>query len=875
MLRRFRAEILIVLSGAAVIGAIWIYVFQALSAERENTLASATQSNANLARAFKEELLGYLAQIDLLVGFVKRQIERSRVGNINLVEPFQIAASKNPSLIQLSFIDNKGWLAGSNLPYSGPVYLGDREHYKAHVNTGEDRLHIGRPVIGRVSGKSSVQISRRINTPDGRLAGVLVASVDPAYFVKAYGGVDLGQGGSAAVVRSDGVILARQSGNEIQTGADISASPLFAAIARSPRGSLIARSAIDEVQRIFSYVAMEEYPLVAVTARSEDEVLRPYHQGRARYFSSAAAASGSVAVMTVALLLLFVSQRRTADRLSISEARFRSLTELSSDAYWEQDEHFRFTRFTDIPKKASGAPGREREARIGKTRWELPNSRTSAAEWEAHKATLEAHKPFHDFVHSREAADGKLRHVSVSGLPIFDDRGKFEGYRGVTRDITEQKAAEERIRHLAQHDELTGLPNRTMFNRNVMHAITRAQRYGRTLAILFIDLDRFKFINDTLGHEVGDYVLEEIAERLRGCMRGSDTIARFGGDEFVILIEEFTAPSDITGVVNKLLVAVRKPLKNQGQEFSLSASVGISTYPDDGNNAQTLLKNADIAMYRAKDRGRNDFQFYSSEMNVHSVERLAMESSLRLALERGEFLLHYQPKVEINSGRMVGMEALIRWRHPKLGLVFPEEFIPLAEETGLIVPIGEWALRTACSQNRAWQQQGLRPLRIAVNLSARQFIHERLLEDVADVLRQTGLAPEFLELELTESTVMQNPEKTVKTLNAFRAMGIHLAIDDFGTGYSSLAYIKQFPIDSLKVDQSFIEDIPGDENDVAITKAIIALAQSLKLKVVAEGVENAEQLRFLREHICDQMQGYYCSKPLPEHEFVEFLRTST
>jgi EAL domain-containing protein (putative c-di-GMP-specific phosphodiesterase class I) len=341
------------------------------------------------------------------------------------------------------------------------------------------------------------------------------------------------------------------------------------------------------------------------------------------------------------------------------------------------------------------------------------------------------------------------------------------------------------------------------------------------------------------------------------------------------LIEEFTAPSDITGVVNKLLVAVRKPLKNQGQEFSLSASVGISTYPDDGNNAQTLLKNADIAMYRAKDRGRNDFQFYSSEMNVHSVERLAMESSLRLALERGEFLLHYQPKVEINSGRMVGMEALIRWRHPKLGLVFPEEFIPLAEETGLIVPIGEWALRAACSQNRAWQQQGLRPLRIAVNLSARQFIHERLLEDVADVLRQTGLAPEFLELELTESTVMQNPEKTVKTLNAFRAMGIHLAIDDFGTGYSSLAYIKQFPIDSLKVDQSFIEDIPGDENDVAITKAIIALAQSLKLKVVAEGVENAEQLRFLREHICDQMQGYYCSKPLPEHEFVEFLRTST
>jgi diguanylate cyclase (GGDEF)-like protein/PAS domain S-box-containing protein len=580
-------------------------------------------------------------------------------------------------------------------------------------------------------------------------------------------------------------------------------------------------------------------------------------------------------VITVALLLLFVSQRRTADRLSQSETRFRSLMELSSDVYWEQDEHFRFNQFTDIAKRSFGVPVSEREAHIGKTRWELPNSRTGATEWEAHKAMLEAHKPFYDFVHSRVATDGKLHYISVSGQPIFDEKGTFTGYRGVARDVTEKKAAEERIRHLAQHDELTGLPNRTMFNQNLKHAINRALRYSRTLAILFIDLDRFKLINDTLGHEVGDRALEEIAERLRGCMRGSDTIARFGGDEFVILIEEFTAASDVAEVVNKLLGAVKKPLKHQAQEFSLSASIGISTFPDDGKDAQTLLKNADIAMYRAKDKGRNTFQFYSSEMNVHSVERLAMESSLRVALERGEFLLHYQPKVEINTGRMVGMEALIRWRHPELGLVFPEQFIPLAEETGLIVPIGEWVLRTACLQNRAWQQQGMRPLRIAVNLSARQFMQERLLEDVAEVLEQTGLDAEFLELELTESTVMQNPEKTIKILNAFKAMGIHLAIDDFGTGYSSLAYIKQFPIDTLKVDRSFIEDIPSDENDIAITKAIIALAQSLKLKVVAEGVENTQQLGFLREHICDQMQGYYCSKPLPEHEFVKLLRTST
>ncbi len=875
MLHRLRAEVLIIFSGAALICAMWIYVFQTLSAERENIIASATQSNANLVRAFKEELLRYFSQIDLLVSFAKRRIESNGVKKINLVDPFRIAASKNPSLIQLSFIDSKGWLVASSLPYSNRLYLGDREQYKAHVDADQDRLHISRPTVGLVTGRPSVRISRRINYPDGRFAGVLVASVDPAYLVKPYGGFDLGQGGSAAVVRSDGVILARQSGSEIQTGADISASPLFAAVAQAPKGSLMSRSTVDNVQRLFSYVVMDEYPLVAVTARSEDDLLRPYYQSRTRYFSYAAVASGAAAAIAVVLLLLFAAQRRIADRLGESEARFRSLAELSSDAYWEQDEHLRFSRFTDITKGPVSVPNWAPKAYLGKTRWELPNSRMSAAEWEEHKATLEAHKPFYDFVHSRVDDDNKLRHVNVSGHPIFDEEGAFRGYRGVARNITEKIAAEERIRHLAQHDELTGLPNRTAFNQNVNHAINRALRYGRTLAILFLDLDRFKLINDTLGHEAGDRALEEIAERLRGCMRGSDMIARFGGDEFVILIEEFTAPSDVTGVVNKLLGAVKAPLKHKGQEFSLSASVGISTFPDDGKDAQTLLKNADIAMYRAKDKGRNTFQFYSAEMNVHSVERLALESSLRMALERREFLLHYQPKVEINSGRIVGMEALIRWQHPELGLVFPEQFIPLAEETGLIVPIGEWVLRTACSQNRAWQQQGMRPLRIAVNLSARQFMHERLLEDVAEVLKQTGLDAQFLELELTESTVMQNPEKTIKILNAFKAMGIHLAIDDFGTGYSSLAYIKQFPIDSLKVDQSFIEDIPSDENDVAITKAIIAMAQSLKLKVVAEGVENAGQLSFLRDHICDQMQGYYCSKPLSEHDFVNFVRTST
>ncbi len=453
-----------------------------------------------------------------------------------------------------------------------------------------------------------------------------------------------------------------------------------------------------------------------------------------------------------------------------------------------------------------------------------------------------------------------------------------------------RRQAEERVRHLAHYDELTGLPNRSMFNQRLTHALARARRNDKSLAVLFIDLDRFKNINDTLGHEAGDRVLREVAQRLRGCLRESDTVARLGGDEFVVLIEELSQPMQVAAVAQKILAAVaipfvasvaRKiltavaiPFILDAREYHITASVGISTYPADSEDMQSLLKNADISMYRAKEQGKNNYQFYSAQMNVHTLERLALESSLRRALERNEFLLHYQPKVDIGSGRITGMEALVRWQQPGKELIPPAQFIPLAEETGLIVPIGEWVLKTACARNKSWQDQGLPPLRMAVNLSARQFAHEKLLQDVARVLNETGLDPAALEFEITESMVMHNPEHAVKLLNELKALGIHLSIDDFGTGYSSLSYLKRFPIDSVKIDRSFIRDIPGDADDAAITQAIIAMAHSLRLTVIAEGVETEEQLRFLRDHGCDEMQGYYFSKPLPESEFLRLLQDS-
>ena len=450
--------------------------------------------------------------------------------------------------------------------------------------------------------------------------------------------------------------------------------------------------------------------------------------------------------------------------------------------------------------------------------------------------------------------------------------GSVAGLIGTIVDITERKQAEERVRHLAHFDELTGLPNRSLFNQRLSHALARARRAEDPLAILFIDLDRFKNINDTLGHEAGDRVLKEIAQRLRGCLREVDTVSRLGGDEFVVLIEGASRPADVAEVAQKILAAVARPVLLESQEFHVTASIGISTCPGDSDDLQGLMKNADIAMYRAKEQGKNNFQFYSAQINVHTLERVALESDLRHALERKEFLLHYQPKVDIGSNRIVGMEALVRWQQPGKELIAPAQFIPLAEETGLIVPIGEWVLKTACLQNKTWQDQGLPRSRMAVNLSPRQFAHESLLQDVARVLNQTGLDPAWLELEITEGMVMRDPEHAVTLLRGLKAMGIHLSIDDFGTGYSSLSYLKRFPLDSVKIDRSFIQDLPGDGDDAAITQAIIAMAHSLRLGVIAEGVETEEQLQFLRANGCDEMQGYHFSRPLPEDQFLRLLR---
>jgi len=440
----------------------------------------------------------------------------------------------------------------------------------------------------------------------------------------------------------------------------------------------------------------------------------------------------------------------------------------------------------------------------------------------------------------------------------------------VRRTNDELSSALATIQKMATNDTLTGLPNRAFFNEALAHAIAQSQRHGRPLALFFLDLDRFKNINDTLGHGVGDRVLQEAAGRLRGAVRASDMIARLGGDEFVLLVEEYRDTAHLGEIAGKVLKAFESSFLVDGQELALSASVGVCHYPSDGADAQELLASADIAMYRAKEEGRNRHCFYSAELNLLTGERLALEAALRHALERGEIEVLYQPKIDFGTGRATGVEALIRWRHPELGLLLPDKFIGIAEETGAIVPIGYWTLKRVCERARRWAEQGS-PLSVAVNLSAVQFHDPELVPRLAEILTSTGSQPHMLELEITESMVMKDPDAAVKVMETLRAMGVRLSIDDFGTGHSSLGYLKRFPVNQLKVDRTFVRDLPHNGDDVAIARAVIAMAHSLRMSVVAEGVEDRQQFELLRSEGCDEFQGYYCRPPLAEADLMRFL----
>ncbi len=559
------------------------------------------------------------------------------------------------------------------------------------------------------------------------------------------------------------------------------------------------------------------------------------------------------------------AQKEALARLQASEERFRSLSALSSDWYWEQDAEFRFVR---IDGNGLSSAKLASEAAIGKTRWDSGAQGVSPAQWEQHKAQLLAHETFHDFEMQRILKDGSYMWASISGAPIFNAEGEFCGYRGTGRDVSARKLAEAEIERLAFFDSLTGLPNRRMLIDRLEHALAASARHCHHGALLFIDLDNFKILNDTLGHHMGDLLLKQVASRLQACVRDVDTVARLGGDEFVVMLEELGAvATEAAGqaemVSKKILQALNQQYALGSHQLHSSPSIGVTLFHQHSQTVDELLKRADLAMYQAKAAGRNTLRFFDPEMQAAASARAAMEADLRQGLLRNEFMLYYQRVVD-DQGRTTGVEALLRWNHPERGLVPPGEFIPVAEQTGLILPLGQWVLEAACAQLVAWSARPhTQKLTMAVNVSARQFKHPDFSNHILSLLRLSGANPYRLKLELTESLLLSDFDEVIVKMSELRSIGVGFSLDDFGTGYSSLAYLKRLPLDQLKIDQSFVRDVLTDPNDAAIARTILNLARSLDLGVVAEGVETAGQRDFLLRNGCKAFQGYFFGRPVP------------
>jgi diguanylate cyclase (GGDEF)-like protein/PAS domain S-box-containing protein len=564
-------------------------------------------------------------------------------------------------------------------------------------------------------------------------------------------------------------------------------------------------------------------------------------------------AYGSVTDMT--------AQKAAQATLRDSEARFRSLTELSSDWYWQQDAEFRFIRFDGAQNFWTV------DATVGKTRWALGSINMSEADWEAHRETLLAHREFRELELCDVDAQGRVYWRSISGTPVFDAQGQFQGYRGVGRDITARKVAEEKIEKLAFYDVLTGLPNRRLLVDRLQHALASVDREGGG-ALLFLDLDNFKDLNDTHGHDVGDLLLQQVARRLQECVRGADTVARFGGDEFVVMLQGLAhAPAESARqaeqVARKVIASLNQPYMLGAVEHHSTPSVGVTLLVVESTTVDEVLKQADLALYEAKAAGRNTLRFFDPAMQALVAQRTAMELELRHGLSRQELVVYYQPVVDV-AGRMVGVEALVRWLHPQRGLVSPIEFIPVAEQTGLIIPLGAWVLEAACQQLARWaESSSTAALTIAVNVSARQFRQPDFAQQVQDILRKTGADAKRLKLELTESLLLSDTQDAIAKMSTLQRFGVGFALDDFGTGYSSLSYLKLLPLQQLKIDQSFVRDVLTDPNDAAIARTVLALGKSLGFSVVAEGVETEGQRIFLRENGCTLFQGYLFGKPVP------------
>jgi diguanylate cyclase (GGDEF)-like protein/PAS domain S-box-containing protein len=885
---------------ALLIATLFTLAFLTLAKSRDASLRDAERTTRNLAQIVEQRTAGMLQSADATLralGEMWLQIPALRdPGSPGMHALLAQKLGQLPNARTLFVLDARGVVVqDSDMHPAAPRDFSDREIFKWH-RSHSDRLYVGKPIVGRGNSAWFMTASRRLDDAEGRFAGALVVALDPGALQSAYRDVDVGRDGVIGLMHEDGGLIAgvpqAPSWLGVPTGGNLTLKDLHLSDGLRTSRSV---SAVDGVARIYSARQVADMPLMVEVGLSEDEVLAGWRAEKK--VTIVILIAFTLATMVLAWLLMLELRRRNeqtlrqvldtspdkgeigagagsnedlterralADALRESEARYQTLFEHSLDAVCLTKRDGSILSANAQACRLLGYTESELRA-LGRRGLTEPDDPRVAALLDEHRREGGARGEL-----ELRRKDGGWVPVDVSSATFRDRSGELCASL-VIRDITDRKRAEEHIEYLAYHDELTGIPNRAHFQRAFEHAIATSQRQGMNTALMLVDLDRFKNINDIVGHETGDQLLKQVAARLRTCLRDGDVLARLGGDEFVILMQDASSIDAVSAVANKILEATSRPLVIDEQEFLITASIGISTSPHDGTDLKTLLRNSDVAMYRAKESGKNGFQFFSPDMDAHGRERLSIESALGRALERSEFMLHFQPKMQVSSRNVAGMEALVRWHNPEKGLMQPGEFIAIAEETGMIVPIGDWVLIEACSQGQALRAAGYRNLRVAVNLSVRQLYDEGLARRVSQALARTGFPAENLELEITESMVMRDAEDAIKVLQALRDTGVRIAIDDFGTGYSSLAYLKRFPIDCVKIDRSFIRDLPEDRDDASITRSIIAMAHNMELEVVAEGVETVPQLDFLRAHGCDEIQGFLFSKPLGIDAFERFL----
>ncbi|HET7546988.1 MAG TPA: EAL domain-containing protein, partial [Usitatibacter sp.] len=768
---------------------------------------------------------------------------------------------------------------------SGPHSIADATYF--HRAAEVDSIVVGVPRLDPADHEWKIDFSRRLKWPDGSFGGVVAISVGASYFVSGYEPERLGRNGVLGILGADGVFRARRTGDVVKIGELADYNDVVAADGTEAAPAL-SWNPWDSVERYTVARPLFEFPLAVVVGLDRAEQLAPVAQRARDYVWRAIGGSLVLTLLLGGLGFLswrlsrtrMLANRALQEEIGVRRSAERALKlrnraiESSVNAVLIADFARPGNPIEYVNPAFERITGYGAAQSLGRNMDFLLAGDTEQPALAEIRMALRERREGHAVLRNYRK-DGTPFWNEYTVAPVRDDAGSVTHYVGVMNDVTESKNYEEQLARQANFDTLTGLANRNLLRDRLQQAIVRARRDSATLAVLFLDVDHFKMVNDSLGHTVGDEMLRIVAGRLASCVRESDTVARLGGDEFVILLVtrsgDGSAEVDVNSVVEKILARLGEPVTLGEREVRPAASIGVSIYPQDGSDADTLLRNADAAMYRAKELGRGRFQFFTADMHERIRRRVELESSLRRALERGEFELHYQPQVSLDDGRIVGVEALLRWRHPERGLIGPAQFIGFAEESGLIVPIGAWVLREACAQNKRWQEQGLPRIPVAVNVSARQCEQEDLDDVVRSALELSGLAPECLELEITESISMTNPDESVPLMRRLKATGVALSIDDFGTGFSNLAYLKRFPIDRLKIDLSFVREITTDPGSLAISEAIITLSHSLNLKVLAEGVETDGQLALLAARRCDQVQGFFFSPPVPAAELAALL----